>query len=187
MKRSVRYVAWPLLLLLALACQKKDRASATGAPPASAAAALEASTSAVAATKASHRPSGNAWAGTWAGTYDARHYPVEAKTKEALPAWDKDPKTEGMGKGKLQITVAEDSRVAGTSSGPLGDLIVNGKVEDGSLRATVAPRDPDVGAAFHGYLVAESKQGTKLAGRMQVSSGDSAWVREAPVELVLRR
>jgi hypothetical protein len=124
--------------------------------------------------------------GTWSGTYRAAHHLVQMDKKEALPAWAKDDQKHGVGEGKLELVIDPNGSVSGSSTGSLGDLVVSGRVEDGMVRATLVPRDPSVEGTFHGYLVAQPA-GNRIQGQLQVSSGDGAVVRRAPVDLGRRQ
>jgi hypothetical protein len=106
--------------------------------------------------------------------------------KEALPAWAKDDQKLGVGEGKLELVIDPNGSVSGTSTGSLGDLVVSGRAEDGVVRATLVPRDPSVEGTFQGYLVAQPA-GNRIQGHLQVSSGDGAVVRRAPVDLGRRQ
>jgi hypothetical protein len=176
-----------LSLVSASGCRKSSPA-AEAAPSASVAPVAPASSEAPSA--ASPAPSavspGSALGGTWSGSYRAEHHLIQMDKKEALPAWVKDDQKVGVGDGKLELVIDANGSVSGTSSGPLGELAVSGRAEDGMVRATLSPRDPSVEGGFQGYLMAHPAR-DRIAGQLEISSADGAVVRRASVELGRRQ
>jgi hypothetical protein len=168
-------------LLAVGACRKSG-------PPAEAVASASAApaTASVVSAVPSAAPAPNALTGSWSGVYRAEHHPVQMDRKEALPAWAKDDQKLGVGEGKLELVVDPNGSVSGTSTGPLGDLVGSGRAEEGTVRATLVPRDPSSEGAFQGTFVGRLT-GDRIAGQLQVSSGDGAIVRRASVDLGRRR
>jgi hypothetical protein len=177
MRRWAVLAEWGCSLLAVCACRKSSPA-AEAVASASAAPAIASVVSAV----PSAAPAPNALAGTWSGVYRAVHHPVQMDKKEALPAWAKDDQKIGVGEGKLELVVGPNGSVSGTSTGALGELVVSGRAEEGIVRATLMPRDPSVEGSFQGYFVGQPV-GDRIAGQLQVSSGDGAVVRRASVDL----
>ncbi len=121
------------------------------------------------------------YVGSWSGSYEAQHYLVETKKGEGLKQWADDDGKENAGAGKLVLQVDAGGRITGTASGPLGDLLASGQVDEETFRVQLAPREPSA-TAFRGYFVAK-REGATVKGRLQASSGDSLKVRDAPVSL----
>jgi len=146
------------------------------APPAPAA---EAAASISASATSAPAPKAKPWfAGSFQGTYDAKLAPVEIKVG-AVKEWGADDGKAMSGPGKLALTIDADGVVDGTSEGALGASHASGKVEDDTLRVTLAPTDT---AGLRGVLVA-TKDGDGFRGSIEASSGDSLKVRQAPIEL----
>ena len=177
MSRGALLAGWGILLLAVSACKK----SGPAAEAAASASAAQAAPSLVSAA-----PAPNALGGTWSGSYRAAHHLVQMDKNEALPAWAKDDQKQGVGEGKLELVIDPNGTVSGTSTGPLGELVVSGRAEDGVVRATLVPRDPSAEGSFQGYLVGRPA-GDRIQGQLQVSSGDGAVVRRAPVDLGRRQ
>ncbi len=167
------------LVLMATTACRQPAPSAEPTPSASQIPVVPSAASSVAPAGAAPR---GASAGTWSGTYRAAHYLVQMDKKEALPAWAKDEQKLGVGQGRLELVIDPNGSVSGTSTGPLGQLQIFGRLEDGTVRATVSPDEPTTEAAFHGFFVAELQAG-RMKGELQVSTGDGAIVRRAPFEL----
>jgi hypothetical protein len=164
MQRSLLIVG-----LLLLACDKAE-------PERAAPSAVTAPASAPAPAPAA--PEKPWYVGSWRGSYDAQHYLIETNKGEALKQWKDDDGKQAAGAGKLSLEVAPDGRISGGASGPLGEMIASGEVDDDSFRVQLRPS----ATAFQGFFVAK-KKGAKLEGRLQASSGDSLIVRDAPVSL----
>lgn len=144
------------------------------APPAPAAA-----ISASASTTKAPAPKAKPWfSGSFQGNYEAKLAPVEIKVG-AVKEWATDDGKAMSGPGKLTLTIDDDGVVDGTSEGALGASHASGKVEDDTLRLTLAPTDT---AGLRGVLVA-TKDGDGFRGTIEASSGDSLKVRQAPIEL----
>lgn len=142
--------------------------------PLPSASAASASASAVAEV-----PKPKPWfSGAFQGSYEAKLAPVEVKTG-AVREWAADDGKLSSGPGKLQLTIEDDGSVDGSGDGSLGASHASGKVEDDTLRVTLAPND---GSGLHGVLVA-TRDGDGFRGSIEASSGDSLRVRQAAIEL----
>lgn len=162
---------------LLLACEKKDPADA--APPSSASA--MASASAAASAPAPEKP----WyVGDWQASLEVERYKMEMKKSEGMVKdWEEDDGKQGTGKATLKLTVNEDGQAEGTLGGALGDLAVNGVIEDETLRLKLmAENTEDPATTFNGVIVA-TKKGDTFTGELKASSGDSLKVRKASVVL----
>ena len=177
MRRGALLAGWAIVLCAASACKK----SGPAAEPAASASAVPEAPSVVSSAPSS-APSPHALGGPWSGSYRAARHLVQMEKKEALPAWAKDDQKQGVGEGKLELVIGPNGTVSGTSSGPLGELVVSGRAEGGAVRATLVPRDPSAEGAFRGYLVAQAA-GDRIQGQLQVSSGDGTLVRRASLDL----
>jgi len=159
------------LVALAASCKTQP------APPTPAAAA----DSATASASATNAPASKAkpwFSGSFQGNYEAKLAPVEIKVG-AVKEWGTDDGKAMSGPGKLALTIDDDGVVDGTSEGALGASHASGKVEDDTLRVTLAPTDT---SGLRGVLVA-TKEGDGFRGSIEASSGDSLKVRQAPIEL----
>ncbi len=169
-----RLIGVALGVFFALGC---DETKSTPAPSASA------SAKASAAVSAKPAPPPAPWfVGSWQGTYDAQHYLIEMTKKQGgVREWSEDDGGAGEGEGKITLQVTEEKTITGTASGPLGDMVASGQVDEESFRVRLSPKSPGE-RAFNGVFVAKRK-GESLSGRLQASTGDSRTVRDAPVEL----
>jgi hypothetical protein len=156
-----------------------DETKSSSAPGGSASVAAKAS----AAVSAKPAPPPAPWfVGTWQGSYDAQHYLIEmTKGQGAVREWGDDDGGTGEGEGKITLQVTEDGAISGAASGPLGDMVASGQVDEDDFRVRLSPKAPGE-RAFNGVFVAKRK-GDSLSGRLQASTGDSRTVRDAPVEL----
>jgi hypothetical protein len=118
------------------------------------------------------------FSGEFSGSYEAKLAPVEV-TVGAVREWKSDDGKLSSGPGKLTLRVDDDGMVDGSSEGALGADQASGKVEDDTLRVTLAPTDP---SGLRGVLVA-TRDGDGFNGSIQASSSDSLRVRSATVEL----
>ncbi len=126
------------------------------------------------------------YVGTWRGKYDARRHALDvAPDAGRLRAWDEDDGKQAVGVGELEVVVDATGVVTGTAKGVLGNLSVTGAVEGDSVRLRLLSPAGGDDPVFAGYLVAE-RHGDQLRGVLQASSGDSALVRRAEVELQKR-
>jgi hypothetical protein len=165
------------LPLAALGCP--ERPSTGDALPSSAS-----SASAVPSASAAAPASASSWyVGSWAGGYTARPFRVKLdKQGDGLPSWTKDDGTAASGAGRVTVVIDASRRVLGSAQGPLGELLVVGELDGETLRAQLQPKEPAALGSFAGSLVLR-RQGEKLEGRLQASTGDSQTVRDAPVQL----
>jgi hypothetical protein len=131
------------------------------------------------ASAVAEAPKPKPWfSGAFQGSYDAKLSPVEVKTG-AVREWAADDGKLSSGPGKLELTIADDGTVDGSGDGSLGASHASGKVEDDTLRVTLAPSDS---SGLHGVLVA-TRDGDGFRGSIEASSSDSLKVRQAAVEL----
>jgi hypothetical protein len=179
MKLRARLPALLVASLLLLSCDRGEPAPGKPTPqaPRSASAAAPAPSAAPApAVKADEW-----YVGSWSGSYEAQHYLVETNKGEGLKQWADDEGKENAGPGKLALQVDANGRITGTASGPLGELIASGQVDEDAFRVQLGPREPSA-EGFRGYFVAK-REGKAVKGQLQASSGDSLKVRDAPVSL----
>jgi hypothetical protein len=171
------FAATSLFAAAALALAGGCKTDASGAAPgASAEPSPQASAAPVASVAtAQTKP----WfSGGFAGSYEAKLAPVEV-TVGAVREWKSDDGKLASGPGKLTLQVNDDGIVDGSSEGALGADLASGKVEDDTLRVTLAPTDA---SGLRGVLVA-TRDGDGFKGTIQASSSDSLKVRSATVEL----
>ena len=179
-RQSLTWWAVGLGLLGCVACRKHE--SAQPPVPSKAASVVSAPAPAVQSAAALRPAASSPVAGTWAGKYQAQPHLVQMDKKEALVAWSKDDQKVGVGSGTIRLTIEPGGAVTGTSAGPLGSLVAVGLAEEGQVRLSLSPEDPAAEGGFHGVVLL-SQEGKELRGRLGVSSGDGALVRDGPVEL----
>ena len=157
------------LLPLLAACQKapppseaKPTASASASPSASAAPAPQ-----------------RAWfEGAWQGAFVAERHRIELPAG-AVKEWKDDDGKRASGPNTLELAIADDGVVTGTSSGALGALVVRGRADDDRLAASLSSDEPN---GFHGsFLALKTAEG--MSGNVSASSGDSLLVRHGAVVL----
>jgi hypothetical protein len=123
-----------------------------------------------------------AWEGTFAAAKGAVHMPESVKDAPR----EKDDGKQGVGPGKVSISVGPDGEVTGSWTGALGKNTLRGRVEiEGGqtmLRASAMPEDPTARDAMSGILVGELK-GDVFHAEIHVSAGDAVTVREATFDL----
>ena len=185
-----------LTLLAAVGCSKSDPSPGTTAATGSASAA------AVPASAAGPAPSGAssgapAASGSpaearaaegkaaWKGSFKTRPGAVTLN-KEAsayIKVWAKDPGTEMIGDGTISLQIpATKGPVQGEISGVLGDLLVNGDLDNGVLSARVDAKNPNDEKAMTGVLQGTIK-GSTLEATLRVASRNANLVREAELKL----
>ncbi len=136
-----------------------------------------------AATPAATSP----FTGTWRASFEATRGDVSVARDHPWPAWKKDAGTR-LGKGTLELVVEADGSVRGAIGGALGELDVRGRVEDGTLRAGVTPKDPDEPDAMRGSLLGTAtgdagSSAKRLGATLRAASGDGLVVRAAKLDL----
>jgi hypothetical protein len=165
------------------ACSKTPSASESAASASASAPPAPAAPVACVAPSATSAPRAASEAGQWSGSYEARLYRIEMSKKEgAVREWGEDKGDLHTGKGSLTVDIAEGGSASGAAKGPLGELQLTGELDGPNLRLQLSPADPQQTPAFTGVLLAK-RDGSGFTGRLQVSSGDSLIVREAPVSL----
>lgn len=164
-----------------------DQESNAGSPAASAAAAASAGAAAAsaAAAAASAKAAEVPWyVGEWHAPLDVQRYQIEQVKEEGkVKAWADETDTKATGKGELVLKIDETGKVTGTATGPLGELVALGMVDDKTLRVNLQPTKllapPEM---FNGVVLAE-KSDNGFTGDLKASSGDSLTVRKASVVL----
>lgn len=168
------------LAAIALGCSKPEGSVSPAASTSSSVTVARAAPAAPIATPPTTKT--DAWfAGTWRGTYDAQHYEIEVPKNEGARDWKADDGGTHSGEGKITLEVSVAGVLRGSASGPLGAQILSGEVDGETFRVRMQPIEPGE-RAFHGYVLL-TRQGDKVKGRLQASSGDSRTVRDAAVEL----
>jgi hypothetical protein len=117
-------------------------------------------------------------AGAWKGTFVAEVAKVTLDPGVGDP-WAKDKGTEAVGKGELELTIANDGTVTGRLKGSLGELVVKGVAEEKLVHATFSAERPEP-TTMAGTLELAVASG-KLEGELRASSGDATLVRRAKV------
>lgn len=174
MNRTALAVA---VLGLVAGCERESpKPTAASGSPTTAAASVAPSASAAPAEKPAPW-----YVGSWSGTYEAQHYLVETRKGEGAREWQSDDGGKHTGDGKLALEVSDDGTISGTATGPLGELVASGEVDEDSFRVRLRAAQPSE-TAFHGFFLAK-RSGDSVKGRLQASSGDSLTVRDAPLEL----
>lgn len=167
-----------------------EQGSNAGSPAGSAAAAASAgaaasAAAATAAAAASAKAAAVPWyVGEWHAPLDVQRYQIEQTKEEGkIKAWADEADTKATGKGELVLKIDEAGKVTGTATGPLGELVAAGMVDDKTLRVNLQPTKllapPEM---FNGVVLAE-KSDAGFAGDLKASSGDSLTVRKASVVL----
>jgi hypothetical protein len=121
------------------------------------------------------------FAGTWEGTFQVERHQIALDPKlGGLKAWQGDTGKTGTGAVHVRTTVTSDGVARGQATGALGSLRGDGAVEDDKLTMHWSPDDQN--GEFSGVLAA-AREGERLKGTFQSSSGDSLVVRSAVVSL----
>jgi hypothetical protein len=168
-----------LLLLAALTACDKPSGDAT---PASATTSASAPASSPAAASASSAPATPASMRSWHGTYKSVASTLTAPVDGKKVHWSDAPTTEGIGDGKLALTVdGASGHATGTIDGPLGPATLDGVVTDGKLAATIRRKDP-TDRGFTGTLLG-SVASDRLEGTMSVTMGLASALRTATFTL----
>ena len=121
--------------------------------------------------------------GSWRAAFTATKASVDLP--EAAPrydAWQGDDGSLASGKGEISLSVTPDGGVTGSVSGSLGDMRIQGAVEEGTLRAVVTPTEPQAPQSLSGVLVAVTK-GADFIGTLRASGHHGNVVRKADVKL----
>ncbi len=178
-----------LLLVCALiGCEGGSSSGATSAPPASAAPSARASTSTTSSAPAaasSAKPKAPAEAptvvGEWRGPFQAELARVTLDPGVGDATWAKDKGTDAVGKGQLELTVANDGQVRGKLTGALGELTFVGVAEGALVHGTFSAEKPEP-ASMSGTIEL-ALTGEALGGELRASSGDAKLVRRATLTL----
>jgi hypothetical protein len=124
-------------------------------------------------------------AAAWKGTFKSRPGVVTLakEAAEAVKVWAKDPGVEMVGDGEITLRIpGSKGLVQGEISGILGDLLVNGELEEDQLHARVDAKDPNDQKAMTGVLHLKRK-GEAWEGMLRVASRNANLVREADLRL----
>lgn len=153
--------------------------AATTAPDAGAGEAPKPGAGAGARATAAAKPGAkSAWSVTFALAPAKLYIPDSKDWSGTKQAKSDDAKL--VGEGKMSLEVNATGRVSGaTEDGPLGAAVIDGRLDDGTLRATLRRKDPS-DEGLTGTLFA-SVTGDKLEGTMELADGTAASVREAKV------
>lgn len=179
-----------LVVLAALAgCSKSDPPAAAEAGAAAAAAPGTATSTSgeagaasgeagAAATAAGAAHAGATYTGKYTVTAGTMYVPNE---KDWASVKFKNDDTKMLGDGEMTLNVDSSGKVAGTTeAGPLGASIIDGRIDNGLLTATIRRKDvTDDGLT--GTLVA-TVAGDVLAGTMNLAESNAAVVRVAKLE-----
>ncbi len=122
-------------------------------------------------------------AGTWTGTYEAKRAPIKLSRATPWPAWKRDAGKQ-VGKGTAELDIDASGAVHGKAAGPLGPMMLSGRVEDGLLRASATPEDPTADGTMSGVLTGELR-GESIHATLRASNRRGEAVRAAV--LVLKR
>ncbi len=141
--------------------------------------------------------------GHWAAEFKAVRGDISIPRGVPYKWWDGDDGVAATGMGKVLLEISREGAVTGSAEGALGQLVVRGAIEDGTLRAGLFPfPSPDKpstdkptadeptadeptaegGEAMSGVLVGVVV-GDAIEGELRVSSHDAALVRHADVRL----
>jgi hypothetical protein len=132
-----------------------------------------------AAPVASAKSSKTEWAGTYTLAPGTLSIPSENKDYSGVKQAKDDP-SKLMGEGKIDLVV-DGSKVAGTVEGGAGPAIIDGSVIGEEIRGKVRRKDPkDDGLT--GTITAKIA-GDSAEGKLNLSEGNAAIVREAKVAL----
>ncbi len=167
---------WLCIALMIAGCDGAARDSSTQSTTTTAAA-----TTATAAATASEAAPASPHAGRWTGQYVAKKGEVEIPEGIPYKWWEKDEGDEAAGQGDIVLSIDGDGVVTGQVSGALGDLKVQGKLEEGTLSAGVSS-DADDGHGMRGVLTG-TLDGETIQATLRVSSHDAAIVRSADTQL----
>lgn len=156
-----------------------------------------ASATASASAAALHHPQ----AGHWVAEFKAVRGDISIPRGVPYKWWGGDDGVAAAGKGKVLLEISREGAVVGSAEGALGQLVVRGAIEDGTLRAGLFPKPdehrPDEhrpnepkadepkaegGEAMSGVLVGVVV-GDAIEGELRVSSHDAALVRRADIRL----
>ncbi len=190
MKARVLLVAVASIATLA-ACESGPERPGGEPPPRGARASLSASASAAASPgpgsaalpPASASAAGAAaLAGAWEGSYLAAKGSLSLPDKPDNKAQAADDGKLAIGPGTLELTVLPNGELRGKSKGALGALVLSGRVDEGMVRAQVAPADPYINQPMSGVFVGVARDGA-IKGELRVAGPDATVIREAPVTL----
>lgn len=162
-----------LLLVLAVACDKKTPAPAIA--PAEGPAA-----------SASAKPAPPWFVGTWSGSYTARPRAVDSPKEGYVKEWRETDAGAFSGPGTVTLQIDESGRIAGSAEGALGPLVASGQVTDETLSVTLQSKPADAQQISSAVLVAK-RDGDSAKGTLSASTGDSLRVRQADITLTRTR
>jgi hypothetical protein len=119
---------------------------------------------------------------TWTGTYvsEAGSFYVVDGGEWAGVRWRGDDASVGLGEGVISLTI-QGSRVTGSGSGPIGDVVWIGAIEDESLTASVQRKDP-LDRGFTGTAVGKVSR-DHIVGTVRLSLADARVIRDVQYSL----
>ncbi len=178
MRRSVFVVVSVIGLL---ACSKDEAGKDKGAASASSSGAVASASASAKASASAEVPKDLAVA----GAYDAKAGEVRLP-KDAPPFVE--PEGGGAtGAGTLALVLpAADGDVTGTGDGALGAQLFSGRLEEGRLTGTLAPKAADATPAFWGTVDAKVEgkgEARTVQGTLRASGKDGKIVRESAFTL----
>ena len=124
------------------------------------------------------------YVGKYEGKYASELFRIEmTKAEGAVKDWEMDDGKSLSGEGSIILEIGESRVITGGSSGPLGELLASGELDQDRIRVALRPKSPmaassSVNATFVGKL-----EGTTISGTLRASSGDSLKARFAKVNL----
>lgn len=179
MKISAYCTFLGLSLATLAGCDDKNKTAPE--PSASSATATSAAPAASAAPSAKPvDPKIGAWSGAYTLAAAELSIPSDNKDYKGVKQAKDDP-SKLMGDGKIDLTIDAEGKVAGTVEGAAGPAVIDGSVVGDEIRGNVRRKDPkDNGLT--GTLFAKIAGGA-AEGKLALSEGNAAIVREAKVEL----
>ncbi|HEY5962086.1 MAG TPA: hypothetical protein VIV60_36270, partial [Polyangiaceae bacterium] len=123
------------------------------------------------------------YVGTWKGDFTVARHNSATSTKQGGPAaWEKDAGQTYSGAASASLHINPQGEASGTVKGALGELGMNGKIDDTTLRANLVARSDDPKAIQNGYVIL-TRDGESLKGRLDAASGDALVLRQSEVTL----
>lgn len=119
---------------------------------------------------------------TWGGTYvsEAGSLYVVDGGEWAGVKWRGDDASVGLGEGVISLTI-QGARVTGTGSGPIGDVVWSGAIDNERLTASVQRKDP-LDRGFTGTAVGKVSR-DHIVGTMRLSLADARVIRDVQYSL----
>ena len=121
--------------------------------------------------------------GRWHGTYEAKRALINLSKSTPWPAWKRDAGKQ-VGKGTAEFEIDANGQLHGKISGPLGPMMLVGRVEDGVIRGRALPAEPPAVGTMAGVFMG-GLRGDTIHATLRASNGRGEAVRSA--ELTLNR